>query len=101
MYIANENQNSSGRIRSRTEIIYDILQTARNYGNGAMKTKIMVNANLSHRQLKEYLAILIDNDLLRYDVNSQRFKITERGLSIIHLCDRIGGLVEEAAAASN
>jgi predicted transcriptional regulator len=95
MYVANENQNSSGRIRSRTEIIYDILQTARNYGDGAIKTKIMVNANLSYRQLKEYLAILIDNDLLQYDMNSQRFRITERGISVLRLCDRMGGLVEK------
>jgi predicted transcriptional regulator len=100
MFMANENQNSSGRIRSRTEIIYDILQTARNYGDGAIKTKIMLNANVSHRQLKEYLTILIDNDLLQYDMSSQRFRITERGLSVLRLCDRIGGLVEEAAASN-
>ncbi len=99
--MANENQNSSGRIRSKTEIIYDILQTARNYGNGAIKTKIMLNANLSHRQLKEYLTILIDNGLLQFDTNSQIFKITERGLSVLRLCDRMGGLVQEEAAASN
>ena len=61
----------------------------------------MLNANLSHNQLKEYLAILIDNGLLQYDTNSQRFKITERGLSLLQLCDTIGGLVEEEAAASN
>jgi predicted transcriptional regulator len=101
MYMTNNNQNSSERKRSRTEIIYDILETTRNYGNGAIKTKIMLNANLSHRQLKEYLTILIDNGLLQYDTNSQIFKITERGLSILRLCDRIGGLVQEEAAASN
>jgi predicted transcriptional regulator len=99
--MTNNNQNSSERKRSRTEIIYDILETTRNYGNGAIKTKIMLNANLSHRQLKEYLTILIDNGLLQYDTNSQIFKITERGLSILRLCDRIGGLVQEEAAASN
>src|SRR3712207_5127348 len=100
MFMTNNNQNSSERKRSRTEIIYDILQTTRNHGNGAIKTKIMLNANLSHNQLKEYLAILIDNGLLQYDTNSQRFKITERGLSVLQLCDRIGGLVEEAAASN-
>jgi predicted transcriptional regulator len=99
--MTNNNQNSSERKRSRTEIIYDILETTRNYGNGAIKTKIMLNANLSHRQLKEYLTILIDNGLLQYDTNSQIFKITEIGLSILLLCDRIGGLVQEEAAASN
>ena len=88
-----KNQNNSGRIRSRTKIIYDILQTTRNYGNGAIKTKIMLNANLSHHQLKDYLAILIDKGLLQYDTNSQRFKITERGLSLLQLCKGICGLV--------
>ena|SRR3712207_4301250 len=100
MYVINKNQDSKGRMRNRTEIIYDILQTTRNCGNGAIKTKIMLNANLSHRQSKEYLTILIDNGLLQYDTNSQIFRITEKGLSVIRLCDRIGGLVEEAAASN-
>jgi predicted transcriptional regulator len=61
----------------------------------------MRNAFLSYHQVQEYLAILIDNGLLQYDTNSQRFKITERGLSLLQLCDTIGGLVEKEAAASN
>jgi len=80
--------------RDKTEIIYDILQTARNEGTGAGKTKIMYNAFLSYNQVKEYLTILIDNGLLRYDLNSQRFKITENCLGFLQLCDKLGDLIE-------
>jgi predicted transcriptional regulator len=90
----------SKKYRSRTEIIHDILQAARSDGNGVVKTKIMYSAFLSYHQITEYLTILIDNGLLQYDTNSQIFKITERRLSVLRLCDRIGGLVEEAVASN-
>ena len=49
--------------RSRTEIISNILDAA---NGGATKTKIMYIAFLSYNQLKEYLSILIENNLIEY-----------------------------------
>ena len=83
------------KYRSRTEIIHDILQTANSDGNGASQTKVMYNAFLSYIQVKEYLAILVDNGLLQYDLDTRRFRVTEKGLSFLKLCDRIGDLIEE------
>ncbi|MFL6405037.1 MAG: winged helix-turn-helix domain-containing protein [Nitrososphaeraceae archaeon] len=40
------------KYRTRTEIIHDILETARSDGNGVGKTKIMYNAFLSYYQMK-------------------------------------------------
>ena len=83
------------KYRSRTEIIHDILQTANSDGNGASQTKIMYNAFLSYTQVKEYLTILIDKGLLQYDLGNQKFKTTEKGLTLLQLCGQIGDLIGE------
>jgi predicted transcriptional regulator len=83
------------KYRSRTGIIHNILQTASSDGNGAVKTKIMRNAFLSYHQVQEYLTILTDNSLLHHDLGNQKFRITEKGLSFLQLCDQIGDLMEE------
>ena len=83
------------KYRSRTELIRDILKVARNYGNGAGQTQTMYTAFLSHGQMKEYLAILIDNGLLQHDIGNQKFRITEKGLNLLQLCDQIGDLIEK------
>ncbi|MDQ4100937.1 MAG: winged helix-turn-helix domain-containing protein [Thermoproteota archaeon] len=81
--------------RSRTEIIREILQTANSDGNGASQTKIMYSAFLSYIQVKEYLAVLMDKGLLQYDFGNQKFRITEKGLNLLQLCDQIGDLIEK------
>lgn len=83
------------KYRSRTEIMHDILQSARSDGNGAGKTKIMYNAFVSYNQVKEYLTILIDNGLLQYDLGTQKFRITEKGLNFLQLCDKLGDLIKK------
>ena len=74
--------------RSRTEIIHDILQTANIDGNGATQSKIMYNAYLSYRTVKEYLTLLIDNGLLQHDLGNQKFRITEKGLDFFNYATR-------------
>ena len=51
------------KYRSRTEIVSNILEAA---NGGVTKTKIMYKAYLSYNQLREYLSILIENNLLEY-----------------------------------
>ncbi|MDW0296958.1 MAG: winged helix-turn-helix domain-containing protein, partial [Nitrososphaeraceae archaeon] len=51
------------KYRSRTEIVSMILEAA---NGGATKTKIMYKAFLSYAQLKEYLSVLIENNLIEY-----------------------------------
>ena len=51
------------KYRSRTEIVSNILDAANGRAN---KTKIMYNAYLSYNQLKEFLSILLENNLLEY-----------------------------------
>jgi predicted transcriptional regulator len=63
--------------RSRTDIVSQILEAAN--GRGTSKTKIMYKAFLSYDQLKEYLKMLVENNLLDYDSKSQTFKATVKG----------------------
>jgi predicted transcriptional regulator len=78
--------------RSRTEIISQILDTA---NGGITKTKLMYKVFLSHDQLKEYLAVLTQSDLLRYDFVSRTFMTTNKGLRFLSLYNQIDQLVRE------
>lgn len=88
------------KYRSKTEIIHDILETARNDDNGVVKTKLVRYAFLSSYQIGDYLSILIDNGLHRYDAGNKKFRITEKGLNLLQLCDQIGGLIEKRYSIS-
>jgi predicted transcriptional regulator len=78
--------------RSRTEIISQILDTA---NGGITKTKLMYKVFLSHDQLKEYLAVLTQSDLLRFDFVSRTFMATEKGLRFLSLYNQIDQLMKE------
>jgi len=81
------------KYRSRTEIVSNILDAAN--GGGATKTKIMYAAFLSYAQLKEYLSVLIENNLIEYSDGSQTYKTTEKGLNYIKMYREIGELLQQ------
>ncbi|UVS69139.1 winged helix-turn-helix domain-containing protein [Nitrososphaera viennensis] len=67
------------KYRNRMDIAAAILEIAQGSG-GVLKTKIMYNAFLSFPQLKEYLALLTENQLLEYaSQNKNRYRTTEKG----------------------
>jgi len=63
--------------RDRIEIIAEILQVAK---NGAKKTRIMYQCNLSYRQTKKYLNHLLRIGFLRI---GNSFHTTEKGLKFL------------------
>ena len=63
------------KYRSRTDITVLILEAA---NGGATKTKIMYKSFLSYAQLKEYLTMLLENELLEYEETRQNFRTTEK-----------------------
>ena len=65
------------KYRSRTDIAGLILEAA---NGGATKTKIMYKAYLSFAQLKEYLSMLIEKDLIEHEEGLARYRTTEKGL---------------------
>ena len=75
------------------EIISRILE-ALNGGGGATRTRIMYHAFVSHAQMKEYLSYLADNGMLRYDSESEKFKITERGLEFLRIYTEIDEMIK-------
>jgi predicted transcriptional regulator len=85
--------------RSRTEIVAMILDAA-NEG-GETKTKIMYFAFLSYNQLKEYLSILIENNLLEYLDGTHKFKTTEKGLFFLKMHNEIRKLLPQTTTIKN
>ena len=79
------------KYRSRTEIVGMILEAA---NGGATKTKIMYKAFLSYAQLREYLSVLIENNLLEYLEGTQTYKTTEKGLNFLKMHSEIGELLQ-------
>ena len=79
------------KYRSRTEIVSMILEAA---NGGATKTRIMYRAFLSYAQLREYLSILIENNLIEYLEGSQTYKTTEKGLNLLKMHNEIGELLQ-------
>ena len=86
------------KYRSRTEIVGNILDAA----NGkATKTKIMYKSFLSYGQLKEYLSILIENNLIEYIVGTRTFKTTEKGLNYLKMQNEMGELLQTTIKITN
>ena len=79
------------KYRSRTEIVCNILDAT---NGGATKTKIMYAAFLSYAQLKEYLSVLIENNLIEYSNGTQTFKTTEKGLNYLKMHNEMGELLQ-------
>ncbi len=79
------------KYRSRTEIVSMILEAA---NGGATKTRIMYKAFLSYAQLREYLSILIENNLIEYLEGVQTYKTTEKGLNLLKMHNEIGELLQ-------
>jgi predicted transcriptional regulator len=81
------------KYRDRIDIISQILKIAN--GGGVTRTKIMYRGLLSYAQIKEYLMLLTEKELLRYDKETQTFKTTEKGLRFVDTYNRIGDLMNE------
>ncbi len=60
---------------------------------GSTKTKIMYKAFLSYNQLREYLSVLIENNLIEYLEGSPVYKTTEKGLTFLQKNNEIEELL--------
>jgi predicted transcriptional regulator len=76
--------------RSRTEIIDSMLRSIR---AGTKKTHIMYEAYISFAQLKEYLRVLEERELISFEEDSGLYRITNRGLRYMNAYDEISELI--------
>ena len=83
--------------RSRTDIVCQILEAANDdgeNGEGITLTKIMYNVILCNEQMKEYLALLIDDGLITYDSTMSTFKTTEKGLTFLQAYNQLDKMLK-------
>ena len=78
------------KYRSSTEIIDSMLRSIR---SGATKTHIMYRAYMSYSQLKEYLKLLEERQLIKCEPGSQLYVLTEKGLKFMNAYEKINELV--------
>jgi predicted transcriptional regulator len=84
--------------RSKIDIIAVILKTASNDG-GVLKSKIMYEGYLSWAQLKEYLSIVLKNDLLKYQEREGTFVITGKGTRFLNIHNELDKLFTTTTAS--
>jgi len=83
--------------RSRTEIVALILEAA---NGGATKTKIMYNVYLTYNQLKNYLSVMMENNLLEYIEGARTFRTTEKGLKVLNMHREMAELLQQSKTIS-
>ena len=86
--------------RSRNEIIAFILESVANSrnSNGITATKIMYSAFLSYSQLKEYLALLLEKELLGYYSDTQTYKVTSKGTHYLSIHKQLNDMIVTASS---
>ena len=82
------------RYRNRIDIIAQLLDAA---SSPTTKTKMMYKALLSYEQLKEYLLMLTENDLIAYDNASERFSTTNKGYEFMKTYEDLCKLITPIA----
>jgi predicted transcriptional regulator len=77
--------------RSRNDIIASILETAN--GNRVRATEIQFKAYISYSILREYLMLLLENDLLEYIEGERSFKTSPKGMQFLRTHNQMGELI--------
>jgi predicted transcriptional regulator len=77
--------------RDRLNIISLILEVSSTDAHDTKKTatKIMYNTLLNHPRLKQYWTALTEVGLLEYDITTQTFKTTEKGLKFLEVFSKL------------
>jgi len=81
------------KYRSRTDVIASILNSATGE-EGTLMTRIMYSSFLSFTQVKRFLKLLTENDLLEYDEINKVYKTTGKGLRFLVLYEKMDALLK-------
>jgi predicted transcriptional regulator len=77
--------------REHVDIVKAILEATR---SGATKTQIMYKAFLSYTLLMNYLKILQDKELLKFDIRTQQYKSTKKGIQFIEYYQKLAEILD-------
>jgi predicted transcriptional regulator len=76
--------------RNREEIISQILNVCR---HGAIKTRVVYQANLNFKTVEPYLALLVKNNLLEVQNGEKRmYETTQKGESLLVAINQVNEL---------
>ena len=81
------------KYRSRTEVLASMLNSATGE-EGTLMTRIMYSSFLSFTQVKRFLKLLTENDLLEYDEINKVYKTTGKGLRFLVLYEKMDALLK-------
>jgi predicted transcriptional regulator len=81
------------RNHNKEEIYTMILENIRNINDATLVTRVMYASLNSNRQLKEYVAQMIENDLLRYDGQKHVYQVTRKGKQFLLLSRHLNHLL--------
>ena len=68
--------------------------------NGAIKTRIMYRAFLSFPQMKEYLDVLTESDLLEFREDEAKYYTTAQGRRFLKMYNDVGRIIAPKEARS-
>ncbi len=85
--------------RDRTDIIREILEVA-NGAEDITRTKLMYKAFLSYTQVKEYLALLTERNLISYDSITHTYRTTEKGVRLLQFCNELDDMMKASQSPS-
>ena len=76
--------------RNREEIISQILHVCR---NGAIKTRVVYQANLNFKTVEPYLDLLVKNNLLEVQQGEKKmYETTEKGETLLEALNQVSEL---------
>ncbi len=76
--------------RNREEIISQILNVCR---NGAIKTRVVYQANLNFKTVEPYLNLLVKNNLLEVQQGEKKmYETTEKGETLLEALNQVSVL---------
>ncbi len=85
--------------KSRTDIVIQILEAVNDYedgdGKGITLKTLMNSVSLGNTPIEQYLMSLAEDDLLNYDSDTQTFRITEKGLTLLQGYKKIDQALKE------
>jgi predicted transcriptional regulator len=79
-----------GLKRNREEIISQILSVCR---NGAIKTRVVYQANLNFKTVEPYLDLLVKNNLLEVQQGEKKmYETTQKGETLLEALNQVSEL---------